>query len=217
MMVAGTNLEMPLVISLLKRLPLPSLQHLFSGEERNLAYGRKQIAITRAKAMSNPDHDQTIFSRMLRSYEKSDTTISSDDIAHEANNFTVGGTDTTSMTLTYLTWAVLKTPQVRDKLHAELSSLPEKWTSKELEPLPYLNAVIEETLRLYNGVPGSLPRVVPGGGRMLGGYFIPEGMIVSTQSYSIHRDPAIFVDPLECVIAFDAHILPTDHVHQIPA
>ena len=201
MMMAGINLKMPLPISFLKRLPLPSLRDIFSGEQRNLAYGRMQIAETRAQAMSNPDHDKTIFSRMLRSYEKSDTTISSDDIAHEAFNFTVGGTDTTSMTLTYLTWAVLRTPHVQEKLQQELSRLPEKWTSKDLEPLPYLNAVIEETLRLYNGVPGSLPRAVPSGGRTVGGYFIPEGLIVSTQSYSIHRDPEIFANPSEYVIA----------------
>lgn len=31
---------------------------------------------------------------------------------------------------------------------------------------------------------------------MLGGQFVPEGSTVSTQAYTLHRDPAVFIDPL---------------------
>jgi cytochrome P450 len=30
---------------------------------------------------------------------------------------------------------------------------------------------------------------------MLGGQFIPEGATVSTQAYTLHRNPFVFVDP----------------------
>lgn len=30
---------------------------------------------------------------------------------------------------------------------------------------------------------------------MLGGHFVPEGSTVSTQAYTLHRDPAVFLDP----------------------
>jgi cytochrome P450 len=43
-------------------------------------------------------------------------------------------------------------------------------------------------LRLYTGVPGSLPRAVTNNGATLGGYQIPGSVEVSTQSWTLHRD-----------------------------
>lgn len=47
-------------------------------------------------------------------------------------------------------------------------------TSAQCVPLPYLNAVIEETLRIYPPVATHLPRVVPKGGATVAGEFLPE-------------------------------------------
>jgi cytochrome P450 len=42
----------------------------------------------------------------------------------------------------------------------------------------------------------SLPRYVPRGGREIDGFFVPEGTIVSSQAYSVHRvDRTAFPDP----------------------
>ncbi|KIX09299.1 uncharacterized protein Z518_00378 [Rhinocladiella mackenziei CBS 650.93] len=64
-----------------------------------------------------------------------------------------------------------------------------------LEKLPYLNAVITETLRLYGSVPGALPRTTPAKGIEVNGMYITPGVTLTTQSYTMHRDPAIFDDP----------------------
>ncbi|KAJ5208034.1 hypothetical protein N7449_002413, partial [Penicillium cf. viridicatum] len=66
---------------------------------------------------------------------------------------------------------------------------------KSLRDLPYLNQVINETLRLYTAVPFGLPRLVPPEGAQFNGYHVPRGITVSTQAYSLHRDHAIFPDP----------------------
>lgn len=42
--------------------------------------------------------------------------------------------------------------------------------------LPYLNAVIEETLRVYPPVVTHVPRVVPKGGATVDGHFLPENV-----------------------------------------
>jgi cytochrome P450 len=47
---------------------------------------------------------------------------------------------------------------------------------KELEKLPYLNAVIKESLRLSSGVVSGLLRVVPPSGAMVAGVDIPPGV-----------------------------------------
>ncbi|KAL8949002.1 MAG: hypothetical protein Q9222_004858 [Ikaeria aurantiellina] len=44
----------------------------------------------------------------------------------------------------------------------------------KLTDLVYLDAVINEGLRLCNPIPGGLPRVVPKGGGVYNGYFLPE-------------------------------------------
>jgi cytochrome P450 len=66
----------------------------------------------------------------------------------------------------------------------------------ELENAPLLNSVIEETLRLYGAAPGALPRVVPSQGIIISGHQLPGGTEVSTQAYTLHRDPRIFQEPL---------------------
>lgn len=144
-------------------------------------------------AISNPENTKTFFTDLIS--EKAD--LSDDSLAREATNQIAAGTDTTAVTLTFLVWVLLKRPDVKAKLSEELDSLPVGWTTKDLEALPYLNCVIEETLRLYNPAPSTLPRVVPKGGRELGGYFVPEGTVVGTMTYSLHRSREIFERPLE--------------------
>ena len=55
-------------------------------------------------------------------------------------------------------------------------------TSTTLANLPYLTAVLEETLRLYPPLPVALPRLVPEGGGEISGYKVPSGV-----SHESHR------------------------------
>ena len=112
--------------------------------------------------------------------------------AFEASGFIVAGSGTTAVTLTYLLWAVLSHPDIQQNLENEVARLGPGFTDAELEKSPYLNAVIDETLRLYGAAPGSLPRQAPKGGTTLGGYFVPEKTTVSSQSYSLHRNENIY-------------------------
>jgi cytochrome P450 len=92
-------------------------------------------------------------------------------------------------------FSVCRNKDIQRKLVAELQALPENFTDDDCRDAPYLNQVINETLRLYPAVPTSLPRVAPLEGAHLSGYQIPPGTIVSTQAYTYHRDPKVFPDP----------------------
>ncbi|KAK0713557.1 cytochrome P450 [Lasiosphaeria miniovina] len=116
------------------------------------------------------------------------------DITIESQSYITAGTDTTAITLTYLIYAVLRHDAVRARLLGELQSLPDGFTHRDLRALPYLNLVLEETLRLYGASQGALPRVVPPEGAVLAGYAVPPGVVVSTQNYSLHRDGGAYPD-----------------------
>ncbi|KAK1499067.1 cytochrome P450 [Colletotrichum tamarilloi] len=142
-------------------------------------------------------HSANLFSNMQAACdEKIEYSLTPEKLQSEATNLIVAGSDTTSITLTYLVWVVLKRPTLRQNLEAELHNLrDDEITDAVLEKLPLLNAVIEETLRVYGAVAGNLPRSVPSGGVTLGGFFIPGGIVVETQAYTLHRNPNVFPDP----------------------
>lgn len=72
-------------------------------------------------------------------------------------------------------------------------SLP---SAKSLESLPYLNAVLKESIRLRGNVPTSNPRVTPAGTlAKLGPYAnIPPGVRVSAFAWCLHRREEVFPD-----------------------
>jgi cytochrome P450 len=209
---SGIRAEMPWVAAVLRWIPLPVVQELFNGLPLLMEYGKAAV-----EGMKATQGGRNIFANMMAEAEKGES-IDDAFVQVEATNLIVAGTDTTAITLTYLLYAVLRTPGLREDLCKEVASLEPRYTEADLESLPLLNAVIEETLRLYGAAPGMLPSMlqdnclemialadrilgdVPPGGVSIGShasktYFLPEGTVVSTQSYSLHRDPLLFPDP----------------------
>lgn len=65
--------------------------------------------------------------------------------------------------------------------------------------LPYLNAVIEESLRIYPPASLSLTRIVPQGGATICGNHIPAGTGVGVTSWAATHSPRNFALPEEFV------------------
>lgn len=139
----------------------------------------------------------TFFSKMIS--EEEGNGLNPALVQREATNLTVAGSDTTAVTLTYLIWAVLKRPDVRQKLLDDIETLRNGFTSQDAEALPYLRAVAQESLRLYGAAPGGLPRIVPQGGKMIGPYHLQQDIVVSTHAYTMHRSESIFERPSEFI------------------
>lgn len=142
------------------------------------------------------DDSNTIFAGVAAEAEKGEM-LDEEDVSTEAGVFTVAGTDTTAVTMTYLVWCVFSRPELREKIEGEVAGLPDSYTDVDLLELPWLNGIISETFRLYGPIPSALPRVAPPEGVILGGLSIPGGTLIGTQSYTIHRDPDLFPKPLE--------------------
>ncbi|KPI35283.1 putative sterigmatocystin biosynthesis monooxygenase STCB [Cyphellophora attinorum] len=155
------------------------------------SYGLQAVRET----LSTKLETYNLISGMVKESAEADSKVSEFDLASQATAIIIAGSDTTATTLTYAVWAVLSRPEVRRELVREVSQLPEDYSQGDLEALSYLNAVLTETLRLYGAGPGSLPRVHRSKALTVGRYVIPPGVTLTTQAWTIHRDPTIFPEP----------------------
>lgn len=117
----------------------------------------------------------------------------------EAFALVFGGTDTTVTTMTFAIWCILKNPDIEKKLLDELNTVEMNSDGLMEYPglinLPYLTAIVNETLRFASPAPGILTRLVPDGGTTYGKHFLPAGTSVSTAQRMIHHNPDLFPEP----------------------
>jgi cytochrome P450 len=108
----------------------------------------------------------------------------------------IAGSETTATTLSGIAYFLSKHPQCMAQLQKEIAGAFSSYYEIDggaTGKLPYLNAVVEESLRLYPPVAFGLPRVSPGA--IVSGHYIPEGTLVSTQSWTSKHDPRYWHDP----------------------
>ncbi|KAF2479600.1 cytochrome P450 [Neohortaea acidophila] len=110
----------------------------------------------------------------------------------------IAGSDSTGGALTAILYCLLKDPRVLQKLRDEISAAREAGalssppTFKEAHDLPYLHAVIHEAMRMYVHVGLPLQRIVPAGGREIGGVYFPPGTVVGATPSAVHMNPTIY-------------------------
>ncbi|CCM04655.1 uncharacterized protein FIBRA_06839 [Fibroporia radiculosa] len=115
----------------------------------------------------------------------------------------IAGSDTTAAALSNTFYLMLSHPSCYRRLQIEVdAAFPpgrgEPTDSAKLAQMEYLNAVINESLRLYPPVRTSLQRApqMGTGGHMLGStMFIPEGTAIYAPPYVYHHDPRYFSRP----------------------
>lgn len=96
--------------------------------------------------------------------------------ALQTDHYSVAGSESTSITLTYLFWLLIKHPDIQRRLRVELQTVPQDDTGAYLASLPFLDAVLKETLRIYPPAPSAMPRVVPSGGAEVEGVHYPPNV-----------------------------------------
>lgn len=70
-------------------------------------------------------------------------------------------------------------------------------TYEATKRLPYLDAVINEALRIHSTSGIGLPRLVPEGGLVVCGQTFPEGTVLSVPTFTIHRDKEVWGEDVE--------------------
>lgn len=126
-------------------------------------------------------------------------------IASEMLDHSAAAFETSGPILIYLFYKLSLRPELQARLRAELLTLSPPITydtasglqtlpdPKELDALPLLDAVLQETLRLYASVPGPQPRLTPYPSCRLAGIDkIPGGLRVSANAHCLHRNENVF-------------------------
>jgi cytochrome P450 len=91
----------------------------------------------------------------------------------------IGGSETTASLLSGVTYLLLTNQDAYEKLKDEVRNAFQSQDEINLisvAQLPYLQACLEEGLRMYPPVANGLPRVCPPGGATILGNFIPENV-----------------------------------------
>ena len=143
--------------------------------------------------------------------------MSRDEILSTFNFIIVGGSETPATTLTGIFNHLSRNKDILQRLCTEIRTKfkQEKDIAiDDIKDLPYLEAVLNEGLRMCNPIPGGLPRVVPEGGDIYDGIFLPGGVsfkhpetmnkedrltIIQTRlgvrTFAVNRSKKYFFDP----------------------
>lgn len=158
--------------------------------------GVKLIEKTGLANKSTPNKDVI---HHLLSNEDSAKSLSPTEIILNMILFASAGSETTSITLSAWTYLILTHPPVYRRLIAEIRSVcssPESITvDTVMSSLPYLGATLHEALRLFPPGAVAMQRVVPAGGAVIDGHYVPAGTTVAISPWVAGRSSKNFFAP----------------------
>ncbi|KAL3426506.1 averantin oxidoreductase [Phlyctema vagabunda] len=118
-------------------------------------------------------------------------------------SFIIGAGSETLMTLlAYCIYHLLMNPHTLEKLKSEIRgkfACPDEITMINVNQCKYLQAVIEETLRITAPSPATHPRYTPPDGIEIDGYFVPGNMAVGVPILAACKSPLNFRNPMSFV------------------
>ncbi|KAL8687113.1 MAG: hypothetical protein Q9218_006625 [Villophora microphyllina] len=160
-----------------------------------IVYSQLRDSLKKSRTKSDPSEKVGVSTN-------DDTLVASELLDHVA-----AGMDTSGITLTYIFWELSRNPELQATLRKELltlsptlkmknkSTIP---STRSVDSLPLLHAIVMETLRRHTAIPGSQPRITPSTPTSIAGSPpLPGGVRVSAQAYSLHRNEKVFPEPEE--------------------
>ncbi|KAK7047898.1 hypothetical protein VNI00_006226 [Paramarasmius palmivorus] len=176
------------------------------GEDVKTLSGIAIMAV--AKRLKEGSDRSDLLTKLQSAKDEHGNPMGKAELTAEALTLLIAGSDTTSNSTCAIIYYLASNPIAQKKLQQELDeNLPAEKTAtlESVKNLPYLQAVINEALRLHSTSAIGLPRIVPEGGMTvplrLGAdepsIHLKEGCIASVPSFTIHRDKEIWGDDVE--------------------
>jgi len=150
-----------------------------------------------ARRRASPDADRLdILSLLLEARDEDGSRLSDTEVRDQVMTLMFAGHDTSTSTVTFLLYELARNPRALEALTTELDTVlgrraPDAGTLHG--ELPYLEMVMDETLRLYPPAwigPRKAVRTFA-----FAGHEVPAGAYVNYCSWASHRLPRVFEDP----------------------
>lgn len=145
-------------------------------------------------SMKDENSYTDLLQKFIRASEENPVTLDMSGVVSLLMSTISGAGDTTATTLTAIFYHLLKHGDVLKKLSAELRSveLSDPPSFAQVNKLPYLNAVIKESMRVYSTATWPMERKVPAGGVTISGIHFAEDTSVGCMPAAVHLNPAAF-------------------------
>ncbi|XP_052306555.1 cytochrome P450 83B1 isoform X2 [Populus trichocarpa] len=148
-----------------------------------------------------PEREDTILDFLLQIYKDGSfkVQLTLDHIKAILMDIFLAGTDTSAVTMNWAMTFLMKNPKAMRKAQEEVRNL---FGNKgfvhedDVQQLPYLKAVVKETMRLQPTAPLLIPRETTKE-CCVGGYEIPAKTLVYVSAWAVGRDPEAWENPYE--------------------
>jgi cytochrome P450 len=152
-----------------------------------------------------------LLSMLLAARDEHDQPMSEGQLRDEVMTLFVAGHETTANALAWMLYLVSQHAEVHAKLLAEIATLNGKLpTMRDLPQMPYSEMVLKEVMRLYPPASGATREPIHD--IELGGYHLPKGSSIAISTYTMHRNPKYFAQPLK----FDPERFSPENEPKIP-
>ncbi len=137
-----------------------------------------------------------LLSMLLAARDENDQPMSEAQLRDEVMTLFIAGHETTANALAWTLYLVSQHPDVEARLMSEIATLGDKPpTMRDLPQMPYSEQVLKEVMRLYPPAGGATREPIHD--IELGGYHMPKGSSIAVSTYTIHRNPKYFAEPLK--------------------
>lgn len=137
---------------------------------------------------------RNILNLLLLAKDENGEGMTDEELHDELITLLFAGHETTASALAWLFYWIHYLPEIREKLLFELNSLPENHDYKAVNNLPYLNAVILETLRIYPIAAGTFARILTQPMSIRECKF-PSNTSLMISIYSLHHREDLYPNP----------------------
>ncbi|MEV8333860.1 cytochrome P450 [Streptomyces niveus] len=181
-------------------LPVPMLERLPTRRNRHVTHAsgvlHQAVADIITEHRSNPTGYDDVVSLLLDARDETGTALPDDEILSEVTGLLAAGSETTAVVLAWLFHELGRHPDLEQQLHHEVDTVlgGRTLTAAHLPQLVFTRRLVSETLRLYS--PAWLVTRQAIETVQLGDVTLPAGTDVLWSPYTLHRDAALYPDPL---------------------
>ncbi|MBD2327591.1 cytochrome P450 [Alkalinema sp. FACHB-956] len=146
---------------------------------------------------ASEDSDRTdILSLLMAARDENGQGMHDEELRSELLMLLLAGHETTAISISWMLYQVYQNPAIIDRLRQEIASLGDNANPLAILQLPYLNAVCQETLRMYPVATLLFPRI-PKEPITLAGQTFPEDVPLVPSIYLVHYREDLYPNPHE--------------------